>query len=293
VIVAGELHVHASSLELRGMSLNDIEVPREADDVVFRNVRSRGIWMQGPTNISFIGGEISCGVCPFHSHLDDGGPPDFRPPRNIVFDGVYFHDWQSASADQHTECLQILAGNGITIRNSVFRNCATAHNGRGATGDLHISWLGNGPKTRNVLVENNFFYRSGNTYAIQANDYAGLRFRYNSIVGPIVVFGGHGDGTPVQLVGNVMGFAGCRAQQDQPGPVAPLRFRHNVLAGGRCGAGDVDAPSSFLNARNDLHLRARAAAIDRGDPSAFPSRDIDGDRRPRGRRPDAGADETR
>ena len=125
-----------------------------------------------------------------------------------------------------------LAGNGITIRNSVFRNCATANNGRGATASLHVSWLATNPKTRNILLENNFFYRSGNTYAIQAGDYANLRFRYNSIVGPILVAGGYGDGTPVQLVGNVMGFAGCSAARSGPGPVAPLRPPARLLDGG-------------------------------------------------------------
>ena len=149
VTVSGELRIRASHLELQRMTLDDLELPREANDVVFRNIRNHGVWMQGPSNIAFFGGEVSCGVCPFHSHLDDGGPPDFRPPRNILFDGVSFHDWQAASAGQHTECLQILAGNGITIRNSVFRNCATANNGRGEVsgfappGDIHrVSNLG-------------------------------------------------------------------------------------------------------------------------------------------------------
>jgi hypothetical protein len=43
----------------------------------------------------------------------------------------------------------------------------------------------------------------------------------------------------------------------------------------------------------DLHLARGSAAIDRGDPSAYPRRDIDGQRRPGGRAPDAGADERR
>jgi hypothetical protein len=293
VTVSGELRIRASHLEMQRMTLDDLELPREANDVVFRNIRNHGVWMQGPSNIAFFGGEVSCGVCPFHSHLDDGGPPDFRPPRNILFDSVSFHDWQAASAGQHTECLQILAGNGITIRNSVFRNCATANNGRGATANLHISWLGNGPKTRNILIENNFFYRSGNTYAIQAGDYANLRFRYNSIVGPILVAGGFGDGTPVELVGNVMGFAGCSAARSGPGQVAPLRFLHNVLDGGKCSSSDINARSGFVNSNANLHLRPRAAAINRGDARSYPKRDIDGSRRPKGGRPDAGADEAR
>ena len=209
VTVSGELTVRASHLEFRGLTLNDLELPREADHVTLRGVRNHGFWIEGASNIAFLGGEVTCGTCPFHPFLVDGGPPDFRPPKNVRFDGVYFHDWHSASPDQHTECLQILAGDGITIRNSVFRRCATGNNGQGATANLHVSWLGRGPKTRDILIENNFFYRSGNPYAIQTGDWANLDIRYNSIAGPILIFGGDGDGTPVEFVGNVMQFSGC------------------------------------------------------------------------------------
>jgi hypothetical protein len=291
VTVAGELTVRAAYLEIRNMAVNDLEVQREADHVTFRGVRNRGFWVQGASNVTFAGGEVTCGRCPFHPFLVDGGPPDHRPPRKIVFDGVYFHDWHAAEAGQHTECLQILAGDGVTIRNSVFRNCATADNGRGATASLHVSWLGNGPKTSNVLIENNFFYRSGNTYAIQAGDYRNLDFRYNSVAAAIVVFGGYGDGTPVELVGNVMRFSGCEAPRLGTGTIAPLVYRYNVLDGGRCHSTDLSAPSGFKDASRDLRLRRGAAAIDRGSPGTYPRRDIDGDRRPKGGRPDAGADE--
>jgi hypothetical protein len=293
VVVRGELTIRASHLGFQRMTLYDVELPRQANDVVFRDITNHGIWMQGASNVSFLGGQISCGVCGFHSHLDDGGPPDFRPPRNILFDRVFFHDWQAATPDQHTECLQILSGDGITIRNSVFRDCATANGGRGATANLHVSWFGSGPKTRNVLIENNFFYRSGNTYAIQTGDFANLRLRYNSIVGPILVFGGYGNGSPVELVGNVMRFSNCKASPSGSGPVAPLRYRRNVLDGGTCGGGDVNAPAGFINPRTNLHLRRNAVAINRGDRTSYPRRDIDGSRRPRGGRPDAGADEVR
>lgn len=41
----------------------------------------------------------------------------------------------------------------------------------------------------------------------------------------------------------------------------------------------------------DLHLSLSSPAIDRGNPFSFPATDIDGDPRPRGPAPDAGADE--
>jgi hypothetical protein len=287
------LTVTASRIEFRDLTVIDLEVPRDANDVTFRRIKNHGFFVQGATNISFIGGDVTCGLCSFHPHLDDGGPPDFRPPRNIVLDDMYFHDWQASTPGQHTECLQILAGDGITIRNSVFKNCGTANDGRGATAALQVSWLGNGPKTRNVLIENNFFYRSGNLYEIQSGDYHGLRIRYNSFDGPILVGGGWGDGTTVELVGNIMRFSGCSAPPTGSGPVSKLVFRYNVLDGGACGPTDTNAPGGFLDPAANLHLRSGAAAINRGEPTGFPRRDIDGQARPRGGRPDAGADEAR
>ena len=41
-------------------------------------------------------------------------------PTNILIDGVYFHDIVRTNPAAHTECLQIMAGNGIVIRNSRF-----------------------------------------------------------------------------------------------------------------------------------------------------------------------------
>ena len=65
-------------------------------------------------------------------------------PRTL-FDGVSFHDWHSV-AGEHTECLQILGGDNVTIRNSTFKNCGTANNGLGATGDLFVGFIDGGMK---------------------------------------------------------------------------------------------------------------------------------------------------
>ena len=154
------------------MTLHQVNFPRSADDITLRNVITHGLWMQGPSNISIIGGEITCGACGYHSHLQNGGS-DNAAPRNILFDGVNFHDWHSISGE-HVECLQILGADGVTIRNSIFKNCGTGSGGLGATADLHIAWTGVGAMTQNILLENNFFYASGNPYTIQMDDYANI-----------------------------------------------------------------------------------------------------------------------
>jgi chitodextrinase len=286
VLVTDTLNVQAAHIEWRDMEIKEFNFPKQANDITVRNVINHGVWMQGPSDISIIGGEVTCGVCGYHSHIEDGGAPDFLPPRNILFDGVYFHDWGSISGE-HVECLQILGGDNVTIRNSIFRNCGTANGGLGSTADLHIAWLGNGAMTKNILIENNFFYAPGNVYAIQMDDYANIDLRYNSIVGPILIFDRSGPGTGIDIVGNILRASTCTAE----GSGVPINWRYNVMQGGACGASDKNAAPGFDDASNNLHLTAGSAAVNAGDPTNYPAADIDGDARPSANVPDAGADE--
>src|SRR4029077_5146644 len=75
---------------------------------------------------------------------------------------------------------------------------------------------------------------------------------------------------------------------------AGVTVDYNVwYAGAKVGSHDKVAPSGFRDARAlDFHLKAGAAAIDAGDPGDAPTTDIDGNARPAGNAPDAGADET-
>jgi hypothetical protein len=79
----------------------------------------------------------------------------------------------------------------------------------------------------------------------------------------------------------------CTAQ----GSPVPINWRHNVIQGGTCGSTDRNAPYGFMDVNNNLHLAPGAAALNAGDPASFPARDLDGQTRPQGGAPDAGADE--
>jgi hypothetical protein len=72
-------------------------------------------------------------------------------------------------------------------------------------------------------------------------------------------------------------------------------FDFNVIErGAACGPNDLllDADVGYVDrAALDLHLAAGSPARDRGSPLDFPPADIDGDSRPAGSAPDAGADE--
>jgi hypothetical protein len=196
-----------------------------------------------------------------------------------VIDGVLFHDWTRTGPVVHTECLQIGAGDGITIRNSRFRNCDVM--------DMHVSWYGDAPMTKNVTLENNFFSaaRDGGFYSVEAKAFENLLLRNNSFAQAFKIFVDEGPNVNVRVIGNV-------------GPYPPwacawgVRYLYNVWTKVRCSPTDRIAATGFVNAAaGNLHLRAGAAAINRGDPKSYPSRDIDGQKRPKGSAPDAGADE--
>jgi len=287
VNVTGEIEANGAHFELRDMTIDQINFPRSADDITLRNVVNHGMWMQGPSNISIIGGEITCagGSCDFHSHIQNGG--DGHPPTNILWDGVYFHDWTS-QAGEHVECLQILGGDNVTIRNSIFKNCGTGNGGLGATADLHIAWVATGTAmTKNILLEDNFFYPSGNPYVIQMDDYANIDLRNNSISGPIIIWDRSGPGTGIDIIGNILKASTCTAESSG----VAINWRFNVIQGGTCGSTDKNAAPGFIDANNNLHLTAGSAAINAGDSTNFPAKDIDGQARPMGSAPDAGADE--
>ncbi len=60
-----------------------------------------------------LGGSVGPGV-DYHPIIGADGAV---PPRNILIDGVLFHDWRPQQVTSvHTECLQIGAGDGIVIR---------------------------------------------------------------------------------------------------------------------------------------------------------------------------------
>ena len=214
------------------------------------------------------------------------------PPRNILIDGVTFHDWRIAVAGQHTECLQIGGGDGITVRNSRFINCE-------ATGNLHITHYGPpSPRTRNVTIENNFFSSTiGGFYSINAYAVENLLIRNNSALQSILVQPFPGDSVAANNVRLVANVAPAAAWECVPG----VTYRSNVWFWGTAGQQAAKCSSSdtaltgtsnpgFVNpGALDLHLTASSPALGRGSASESAATDFDGEARPD--TADAGADE--
>ena len=294
------LHIGARHVELRGMQLQDtLHIDATAQNVTVRGSAIKNFQVfssgtQAPRNISFIGGSAGPSVDD-NNRIASNGTSTTASPTNILIDGMRIHDFTlSPGSDAHVECLQVWAVDGLTIRNSRFTNCEVF--------DVFLQKLpgGAGPTPSNILIENNFMQccRSG-FYAIRLADHAGTQWqnvtiRNNSFDKEINPDGGV-PYTNVKIVNNigprVSFFTG--ATGGESAKPAGLSVDYNVWYSGRkVGPRDQVAPSGYTNAAaGDLHLKPGAAAINAGHPTEHPGADIDGDSRPFGSAPDAGADE--
>jgi hypothetical protein len=277
----GSMHVYGKHLALQDVKIDSVDFYDTADDVIFRNIDMKGFWIWSATNISIVGGAVGplLDLVPYVAY----GKSQV-PPRNILIDGVLFHDILRSSESVHAECLMVSGGDGVTIRNSRFTRCAVM--------DLFFtSWTGPG-EPKNVVLENNFFDApvSGGFYAIafkggDGRKYENFLIRNNSLNGSISL-----EDTPYinsRIVANVgqLGRHQCHGQ---------IAYSYNVWTDARCGSTDRKAPSGFVDpTKFNLHLAPGSRAINAGDPKSFPLRDIDGQRRPIGKRADSGADEAR
>ena len=281
-VTLGALNVFAKHFEVRDMTLSEWNLSPGTDDVTLRNLNVRGgIFITGATNVSIVGGSVGPGV---DYHPQFAPWPAGSPISNIVIDGVDFHDWTRTSAAVHTECLQIAGGDWMTIRNSTFRNCAVM--------DLSITeYNGSGPP-QNYTIENNVFAPSvsGGFYSLQFNSNASalrnILIRNNSSTQEFLIDNAQPTITNVRVVANVAPMSSylCSSR---------VTYTRNVWQGATCNASDKNAPSGFRNAAAlDYRLSAGSAAINAGDPTNFPATDMDGQARPLGGAPDAGAYES-
>ena len=288
--------VRADNLELRSMKMVSWDVYEQSAGFTARNldVGWFGVW--GSKDTSVIGGDIGPSLVggEFHTVWISFGENDDSETRNLVIDGARFHDFTRAKESDHTQCIFLTGGNGITIRDSRFVRCDVFSIFAGTPW-----WKSGLPPLRNVRIENNSFDAStwgGSydccSYAIRfAGDWPSLtnfRFAYNSSKMPMSFGDSSTPRSNFEIVGNVFPNEGCGKGET---------YRYNVIIGGqKCSPTDRTVPNlaaagfvAPLAREPDLRLKSGSRAIDAGDPKDFPRRDLFGKKRPAGRAPDAGA----
>jgi hypothetical protein len=274
VTVTSELEVYGRHVEFRSLDFtNGWYVKPGAAFIVFRGSHQRDFFISSASHVSVLGGSVGPVDSMDGAQIKDSGA---GPPTAILISRVLFHDiTRRSDPSAHVDCLQIGAGNGITIRRSRFRGCATQ--------SLFIDPIGDST-LRNFLIENNWFAPTIEGYytLIIGATNGNIHVRNNSGTQSFRVI----EYAPnIRMIANVAPLNGC---------VRGVTYEHNVWQGERCGATDSLARSGFVDADGfNLKLRRTSPAVGHGDPNDYPRVDIFGHKRPRGRKPDAGAVEAR
>lgn len=191
VLGASEENNAPSDLVLEGLDVvgASVEIFEAATNVTLKNVDGPNFYIRGAKNVRVSGGSWgpcltdgltrTCG----NSKLDAGTPPWVN--ENVTIENATFHDYRIVpGSGAHFECLFLLGGKNITVRNSRFTNCEffdifvqhhsvtleglriegnqfeAPFDGHGVRRDTAIMFSGGGYQWTNVTVRRNSFVGS-------------------------------------------------------------------------------------------------------------------------------------
>jgi hypothetical protein len=283
--------VNSDNIEVRSMATGGWGLRSGAAHVILRDLTANDLtqaagYFSGSDDIQIIGGEIARTDPNDGIHMNNGSGSN----TNIVIDGLLMHDLTiNRDSTSHNDCIQTGDVTNLTIRNSRFVNCGT----QGVFLNPY-----NGGATRNVLIENSWFGKAQLGYnVLYVGDAVGVTVRNNSFTGQVTSYN-PASFTHLKMVNNI--FAGNDSYNCGGLASKSEIFDYNQSSGS-CGSAKHHTASSavasqFTSTSNDasvfdLHLKAGAPAIDKGSPTDSAANDYDGQARPIGGAPDAGADE--
>jgi hypothetical protein len=276
----GGRHITVQDMDIDGFTAN------RAQDVTFRNVDMHGnFWTNGADSISIIGGSVGGTANGTHPDIQvwKSGSTEV-PSSNILIDGVHLHDVLVQSASDHVECLQVSDVDGLTIRNSHFGpNCDTF--------GLHIQTTEWGVK--NITIENSTFDEPTDScgcltayHGLSIRNGVNVTLRNNSSAAGWYMPDDNAGASNFKVIGNVLDKDFCHPYATYSKNVwIAVSWRD---AGG-CGSTDQYVNDAGFVSATDLHLKSSSPAVNAGDPASYPATDKDGNARPAGGAPDAGA----
>jgi hypothetical protein len=301
-----KVDVEAHDVELKGFTFeHELYFGENAEGVVARgntlhNFEIIANGAKAPKGISIIGGSagpVADGSDNENNLIATNGPETTAVPTKILIEGVLIHEYTKVGS-AHVDCLQVWAGNELTVRGNTFKRCAVF--------DIFLQSLPNGDAgtPRNVTIENNVLEKTiEGFYSVflprhnegNQEHFENVVIRNNSATQAISA-DPRATYTNVKIDGNIapqIVFWNEETEVNQAAP-AGVSMDYNVLYGSgakKIGAHDQTAPAGFVSESTmNLHLTETSAAIAHGDPADFPTTDIEGNTRPNP--PDAGAYQT-
>jgi hypothetical protein len=284
-VTVGKLGIDADQLEVRNVATTgDLAVGGQSDFATIQNVHVHSrLYIAGARDLKMIGGDVGPYVdAPSWITHENG-----VVPQRVLIQGVHFHDFTVSDPGIHTECLVVIAGEGLTLRGNRWTGCAVFN--------LSLGFCCESPRPpTNVVIENNFFGRSisdaGTTIHFNSNlPAANITIRNNSAEGGFALDQGQATFANVRVLANIVPFTGC----------GRASWSYNVMTGGKCPGlkNKVVRATGFVNpSAGDFHLTATASARNIAPKKGFAKKgfaavDIDGQKRPLGKGAEAGADE--
>jgi hypothetical protein len=298
-----KVDVEAHDVELKGFTFErELYFGENAEGVVARgntlhNFEIIANGSKAPRGISIIGGSagpVADGSDNENNLIATNGPETTAVPTKILIEGVLIHEYTKVGS-AHVDCLQVWAGNELTVRGNTFKRCAVF--------DVFLQSLPNGSAgtPKNVTIENNELEKTiEGFYSVflprhnegNPEHFENVVIRNNSATQAITA-DPRATFTNVRIDGNIapqIVFWNEATEVNQGAP-AGVEMDYNVLygtGGKKIGSHDQTAPAGFVSeSAMNLHLVEGAAAIKHGDPNDFPVTDIEGNAR--SNPPDAGA----
>ena len=216
--------------------------------------------------------------------------------------GFYFHNGEiedaMVSGFTITNGRVMDQGGGIYVINSaptitnciIVNNMATSNSNNSQGGGIYLGNAGSATLVNCVIVRNTSNYEGGGLYIYNARaslinctitrnvavNGGGLYVRHKPAVTITnSIFWGN---TPNEVI---------RDKKNTPSP----KFSYSIVQGGYSGYGNMKKDPMFIGSGDFYHLADKSPAINRGTSKLAPEIDIDGDKRPEGKRIDIGADE--